>query len=81
VVAPLNQLQKKGGKFAWQEEQALELQELKALVAQPPVLRMADFSKQFRFQTNVKSTTLEVVLFPEVQVYRQLITYASRSLT
>lgn len=80
VVAPLNQLHKIGVKFAWREGQAFEFQELKELMAQPPVLHMADFSKQFIFQNDANGTTLEVVLFQEVEVYRQPITYASRTL-
>lgn len=58
----------------WWEEQAFEFQELKELVAQPQVLCMADFSKRFIFQTNANGTTLEVILFLEVEVYRQPIT-------
>jgi hypothetical protein len=63
-------------------EQAFEFQEHKELVAQPPVLRMADFSKQFTrvFHTDANGTTLEIILFQEVEVYRQPITYASRTL-
>jgi hypothetical protein len=61
-------------------EQAFEFQELKELVAQLPVLRLADFSKQVIFQTDANGTTLEVVLFQEVEVYQQSITYASRTL-
>jgi hypothetical protein len=59
----------------------LEFQDLRQYVAQPPVLRMADFSKQFIFQTDANGTTLQVVLFQEVEVYRQPITCASRTLT
>jgi hypothetical protein len=77
VVTPLNQLHKNGVKFAWWEEQAFEFQEQKELVAQLP-----DFSKQFTriFQTDAYGTTLEVILFQEVEVYRQPIPYASRTL-
>jgi len=80
VVTPLNQLHKNGVKFAWHEEQAFEFQEPKELVAQLPVLHMADFSKPFTFQTDANGTTSEVVLFQEVEVYQQPITYVSRTL-
>ena len=77
VVTPLNQLHKNGVKFAWWEEQVFKFQEQKELVAQ-----LSDFSKQFTriFQTDAYGTTLEIILFQEVEVYRQPIAYASGTL-
>ena len=77
----LNQLHKNGVKFVWQEEQAFKFQEQKELVAQPLALRLADFSKELThiFKTDANGTTFKVILFQEVEVYRQPITYASRT--
>jgi hypothetical protein len=45
VAAPLNALRKKGVKFTWGKDQQKAFDMLKRAIAQPPVLRMADFGK------------------------------------
>jgi hypothetical protein len=47
VAAPLNALRKKGVKFTWGKDQQEAFEIIKRAIAQPPVLRMADFGKQF----------------------------------
>jgi hypothetical protein len=51
VAAPLNALRKKSVKFVWEKEQQEAFEALKQAISQPPVLRMADFSKTFILQT------------------------------
>jgi TorA maturation chaperone TorD len=51
VAVLLNALHKKGVKFVWRKEQQEASEALKQAILQPPVLRMADFSKKFILQT------------------------------
>jgi hypothetical protein len=52
IAAPLNASRKKGVKFKWGHEQQQSFELLKQAIAQPPVLRMADFGKKFILQTD-----------------------------
>jgi hypothetical protein len=62
VAAPLNILRKKGAKFVWQEAQQKAFDTLKMAIANPPVLRMADFSKTFILQTDASGVALGAVV-------------------
>jgi hypothetical protein len=44
LAAPLNALRKKGTKLIWVKEQQESFEQLKQAIAQPSMLRMADFS-------------------------------------
>jgi len=77
VAAPLNALRKKGVKFKWDTPQQDAFDTLKKLISQPPVLRMADFSKQFILQTDASGVALEAVLSQEIDGVRQPAAYAS----
>ena len=81
VSAPLNSLRRKDVKFSWGEAQQNAFELLKQAIAQPPVLRMADFTKQFIVQTDASGLALGAVLLQEVDGIRQPIAYASRSLS
>jgi hypothetical protein len=74
-------LRKKGVKFKWGPEQQHSFDLLKQAIAQPPVLRMADFGKKFILQTDSSGVALGAVLSQEVDGVRQPIAYASRTLT
>ena len=61
LAAPLNALRKKGARFVWGTEQE-SFEQLKQAIAQPPLLRMADFSKTFIVQTDARGVALGAVL-------------------
>jgi hypothetical protein len=81
IAAPLNLLRKKGMKFVWVSDQQEAFSKLKAAISQPPVLRMADFSKPFIVQTDASAVALGAVLLQESECVRQPIAYASRTLS
>jgi hypothetical protein len=81
VAAALNALRKKGVKFVWGKEQQESFEALKRAISQPPVLRMADFSKTFILQTDASGVALGAVLSQETDGVRQPIAYASRTLS
>ena len=81
VAAPLNYLRKKGVKFSWGLEQQKAFEALKGLVANPPVLATADFSKRFVLQTDASSVAVAAVLLQQHPEGRKPIAYASRTLT
>jgi hypothetical protein len=81
MAEPLNILRKKGARFQWGPEQDQGFNRLKMAIAQPPVLRMADFSKTFIMQTDAIAIGLAAVLSQEHQGVRLPIAYASRTLT
>jgi len=58
VAAPLNALRKNGVKFKWDTRQKYAFDTLKKLISQPPVLRMADFTKPFILQTDANGVAL-----------------------
>jgi hypothetical protein len=65
----------------WGEDQDVAFNKLKVAISQPPVLRMADFSKPFILQTDASGLALGAVLSQEFDGCRQPIAYASRTLT
>jgi hypothetical protein len=73
LAAPLNMLRKKGTHFKWGPEQNA--------LAQPPVLRMADFKNKFILQTVASVVAPGAVLSHETDGVRQPIAYASRTLS
>jgi hypothetical protein len=81
VAAPLNAFRKKCVKFTWGKDQQEAFEILKRASAQPPVLRMADFGKQFIVQTDASGVALGAVLSQEIDGVRLRIAYASRTLT
>lgn len=81
VAAPLNALRKKGVKFRWTPEHQRAFEILKDCIIQPPVLQMANFSKEFVVQTDSSSVALGAVICQEVDGTRLPISYASRTLT
>lgn len=81
LMAPLNNLRKKGVKFEWTEEHQKCFELLKEAIMQPPVLRAPDFSKSFILQTDASSVAIAAVLQQEFDGVRQPIAFASRTLT
>ena len=81
VASPLNTLRKKGVKFKWDTPQQDDFDTLKKLISQPPVLRMADFSKPFILQTDASGVALGALLSHEIDGVRQPVAYASRTLS
>jgi hypothetical protein len=62
VAAPLIALLKQGVKFVWGKDQQEAFEALKQAISQPPVLRMADFSRKFILQTDTSCVALGAVL-------------------
>jgi hypothetical protein len=81
LAAPLKMLRKKSLRFKWGPEQQKSLEALKQAIAQPPVLRMADFNNRFIFQTDASGVALAAVLSQETDGVRQPIAYASLTLS
>jgi hypothetical protein len=81
VAEPLNILRKKGAKFVWEEAQQTSFDTLKMAISNPPVLRMAEFSKTFILQIDASGVALGAVLSQEIDGCRQPIAYASRILS
>ena len=81
IAAPLNALRKKDVKFMWGKPQEEAFEILKQAIAQPPVLRFADFDKKFIVQTDANSVALGAVLSQEFDGITQPIAYASRTLS
>jgi hypothetical protein len=70
--------------FSWGPDQQRAFANLKSVIFQTPVLRMADFSKIFIFQifqTDISRTTVGTILSQEFNGCRKPIAYASRTLT
>jgi hypothetical protein len=65
VAAPPNALRKKGVKYVWGKEQQEAFEALKRTISQPPMLRIADFSKKFILQTDGSDVALKAVLSQE----------------
>ena len=80
-AAPLNLLCKKDTPFVWGLEQQQAFQDLKLAITNPPVLRMADFSRRFILQTDASSLAVAAVLLQEYEGERQPIAFASRTLS
>jgi hypothetical protein len=80
-AAPLNLLRKKGTQFVWGPGQQQAFEDLKLAIVNPPVLRMADFSRRFILQTDASSLAVAAVLLQDFEGERQPIAFASRTLT
>ena len=65
----------------WGKPQQEPFEILKQAIAQPPVLRMAEFDKKFIVQTDASGVALDAVLSQEFDGIRQPIAYASRTLS
>ena len=76
TAEPLTTLRKKRARFQWGPEQDQAFHRLKMAIAQPPVLRMADFSETFILQTDASAIGLAAVLSQEHQGVRLPIAYA-----
>ena len=61
VASPLNAVRKKGIKSVWSQVLQDTFESLERAISQPPVLRMADFSKKFILQTDASGVALGVV--------------------
>lgn len=81
IAAPLNDLRKKNCKFIWDETHEQAFQGLKKAISCPPILKTADFSKQFVLQTDASSTAISAVLSQEFDGIFHPIAYASKKLS
>jgi hypothetical protein len=81
TAAPLNALRRRGSRFRWGPEQTKAFQEVKRVIARPPVLHMADFSRSFILQTDASAMGVAAVLCQKHEGVRLPIAYASRALT
>lgn len=81
LVAPLNELRKKGKRFEWGPSQQAAFEGLKNALASAPVLAIPDFEKQFIVQTDASASGVAAVLLQECPGGRRPVAYASRSLS
>ncbi len=78
ICANLNDMRKKGAKFKWDEEKQVSFDKLKEAIANPPVLRMANFDKEFILQCDASGVGCGACLFQEYEGERYPIAYYSR---
>lgn len=78
---PLNELRKKSVKFKWTDVHQRNFELLKERISNPPVLKMADFDREFILQTDGSSVGISSCLMQELDGVRFPIAYYSRKLT
>ena len=81
-AACLNELRKKRSKFIWTKECEDSFNQLRLDLANPPILRLADFSKRFKLQTDASNKAVGACLLQEDEEGTYLpIAYYSRKFT
>ena len=82
MAAPLTDLLKKGApnKLTWEPAQDLAFRELKAALSSQPVLRLADFTKQFVVRTDASDQGLGAILLQQHEDGIFPVFYLSRKL-
>jgi hypothetical protein len=80
VSAPLNRLKRKGAVFQWSDEQSSAFLQLKRSLANPPVLCLPDFQKEFHVYVDASQVALGAVLNQSVDGELKPVAYASRTL-
>ena len=78
---PLNKLRKKGAQFVWTDEQQAAFEDLKQCIISPPILRTADFTKEFLVQADGSPQAIGAVLMQKFDGSYLPVAYASRTLT
>lgn len=78
IAAPLNDLRRKRVKFKWTEECENSFAKLKECIINPPVLRMADFTKEFILMCDASQVGCGSCLLQEVDGVRLPIAYYSK---
>lgn len=81
LAAPLNRLRGKDVEFCWGEEQQNAFQALRTAIANPPVLAIPDFKRQFIVQTDASRGGVAAVLLQEQDGERRPLAFASRTLS
>lgn len=81
VVAPLNDLRKKGTKYCILDEHRQAIRVLKDALCKSPILKFPDFEREFILQTDASQTHLGSVLLQRFEDGLHPIAYASRRLT
>ena len=78
IAAPLVELSSSKKEFRWAEEHDEAFQELKKKLSSPPVVRIADYSKQFIVRSDACDTGMGAVLLQEIDGKRHVIAYFSK---
>ncbi|KAG8229287.1 hypothetical protein J437_LFUL011133 [Ladona fulva] len=81
IANPLNKLKKKGARFFWSSEQANSFQKLKVALANPPVLTMPRFDREFHLFVDASQIALGAVLNHKINGNFTPVAYASRTLS
>ena len=70
IAVPLTDLTRKGtpNRLQWQGPQKLAFKSLKAHIANPPVLQLPDFNKEFVLQTDACNEGIGAILYRRTQV-------------
>ena len=80
IAEPLQQLQKKGSRWKWEENQIKSFNSLKELMSQSPVLGNLNFSKPFVLYTHASDVRIGAVLMQEQDNHFKINSYVSRIL-
>ncbi|XP_064469691.1 uncharacterized protein LOC135384419 [Ornithodoros turicata] len=82
ITAPLTELTKKqkSNQVVWTAEHETAFRELKRMLAEPPILRLPDFSRPFTLRTDASEVSLGAILLQEHEGVYHPVAYASRKL-
>lgn len=81
IASPLNDLRRKKTRFKWTEECQVSFDTLKSCITHPPILRMADFDKEFILQCDASNVGCGSCLYQEYEGVRYPIAYYSKKFT
>lgn len=81
IAKPLNNLLKKGVKFAWTHLHQNSFEKLKRLLISPTILRYPDFTKEFILTTDASNVACGAILSQQHDNHDLPIAYASKSFT
>ena len=81
LAEPLHALKRKNATFLWGESQKEAFEQLKGAISTPPVLQVADFSKEFVLVCDSSDVAVSAVLNQRREEGLAPIAFASRLLT
>ena len=81
LTSPLTKLLRKKQRWVWSEDQQHAFEEVRACLADAPVLSSPDFDVLFELQTDASNTGTGAVLTQTLEGVEYVVSYANRSLS